>query len=174
MIMMQEMPNHPPEALDPSGGHMELTRAFFASFMELVLKSHFQNHEEILAQVEKKVVPMEVEPGLSIDVSIFRPKTLGDSKDNSAMIYGHGGGGTMMSPDCWAIYIAEMCLRLNTVIIAPNYRKAPEHKQPIGANDMRAATKHFHANAAEFGFNQDRMSILGISGGALVVLGALN
>jgi len=65
-----------------------------------------------------------------------------------------------------------MAVNMNIVVIAPDYRKGPENKMPAGITDVETCFDFMHANADKYGFNADRMTLGGESGGALVALGA--
>ena len=54
----------------------------------------------------------------------------------------------------------------------PEYRKAPEFKQPKGMEDIAAAVRFLHENGANYGLDPTRMGLTGCSGGSLVSLGA--
>jgi len=65
--------------------------------------------------------------------------------------------GVALTP--WSMKMAfnYMTVALNVVMVIPEYRRAPEHKQPAGMRDMRAAFHHFHKNSSQFGFDCNRM-----------------
>jgi acetyl esterase/lipase len=57
-------------------------------------------------------------------------------------------------------------------MVLPKYRLAPENKQPAGQIDFMHAFLHFHANAAKYGIDSNRMAIAGESGVGILCCGA--
>ena len=77
----------------------------------------------------------------------------------------HGGGfvgGNCEDVDVWCD-MARKELDINVISI--NYRKAPDHPWPAGANDAFDVVSWFYAHAEEFGIDRDRMAIGGHSAG---------
>lgn len=68
--------------------------------------------------------------------------------------------------------LVDMAHRWQIVVVAPQYRKAPEVKQPRGYEDVRAVFKHMHFNSSKYGINPGKMVLGGISGGGYESLGA--
>jgi len=56
-----------------------------------------------------------------------------------AILYAHGGGYVIGSPDTYASTIGHLASFTGLYVFAPNYRKAPEHPYPAGPDDMLAA-----------------------------------
>ena len=61
---------------------------------------------------------------------------------------------------------------MNVVLVAPDYRLAPEHKVPRGICDVEACFHFMYNNAEKYSFNANRMCMCGESGGAHAALGA--
>lgn len=55
------------------------------------------------------------------------------------LLYLHGGGYIVGSPDTHAALTAELALRLNTTAVSLDYRLAPEHPLPAAVDDALAA-----------------------------------
>ena len=84
----------------------------------------------------------------------------------AALVYAHGGGAMMGTPD----YDNGLCSRLacenDIVIFNVDYRLAPEHRTPAGGLDMIAALKYAHEKAHQYGIDTYKISLGGSSGGA--------
>ena len=77
----------------------------------------------------------------------------------------HGGGfvaGNCEDVDFWCDMVRS---ELGVHVVSINYRKAPDHPWPAGANDAFDVVSWFYAHASEFGMDTDRMAIGGHSAG---------
>jgi acetyl esterase len=111
-------------------------------------------------------------PAGQIPVKVFRPS--GTSGELPLLIYIHGGGWVICSPNTHAKLCAELSLGANCVVASLDYRMAPENPAPASLDDCVAAIKHIVANASEFGADGSRFAIGGDSaGGNLTAAAAL-
>ncbi len=127
---------------------------------------------EILAQtaqpapagVETTRVTMPVDGG-SITLSVHRPVDAQGVLPGH--LYLHGGGWVAGDGDAPAVDItcAERAVGARCVVVAADYRKAPEHPFPTGLEDCHAALRWMVANAAEWGIDPDRIAVGGGSAG---------
>ncbi len=106
-------------------------------------------------------------PGTEYDIPCerYQPKAL-TGKDLTVLIYFHGGGHVIGSIESHRPVCTQLALESNCVVIAANYRKAPEHKFPAGITDSFAVYDYVVANASELGINPNRIAIGGESAGA--------
>jgi acetyl esterase len=103
-------------------------------------------------------------PGAAGEMSarIYRPHGTGSFP---VLVYFHGGGwviGNLEAYDatCRALTKAAGCL-----VVAMEYRLAPEHKFPAAPEDCYAATQWVAANAASLGSDPTRIAVGGDSAG---------
>jgi acetyl esterase len=113
-----------------------------------------------------EVVALEaVGPAGLIPLRLYRGQGVPKDKLQPALIYFHGGGwviGDLESHDqvCRALANATPCL-----VVAVDYRLAPEHKFPAAAEDAIAATRWIAANATRLGIDAQRLAVGGDSAG---------
>jgi len=83
--------------------------------------------EAVAAKVDEQTVEVEVESGEKIKVLILKPKSMSGS-NNSCMVYGVGNMGVCGPPAFTKAVFSDMAVKMNLVLVIPDYRKAPEHK----------------------------------------------
>ena len=102
--------------------------------------------------------------GGSIDLIVYTPASPGP---HPAHLFLHGGGfvaGTAHD-DYIDIVSRERCVGASCVVVAVDYRKAPEHKFPTALNDAQAALEWVVANADELGVRTNLITAGGQSAG---------
>lgn len=77
----------------------------------------------------------------------------------------HGGGWVWGSINSHDTLARELCAACQAIIVAVDYRLAPEHKFPEGLNDCVAALKWVSENISKYQGNPDKITILGDSAG---------
>ncbi len=97
-----------------------------------------------------------------IVINIYQP--LGDGPFNG-MVFFHGGGWVLNYINKSDAQLQELAILTNSVIIAPNYQKAPEHKFPIPFDDCYTTFTWFSEHCAEFNVDPKRIGIGGDSAG---------
>jgi acetyl esterase/lipase len=83
----------------------------------------------------------------------------------AAIVYFHGGGLLAGTPDMMAGANARIANDTGVVVIAPDYRLAPEHPFPAAVEDAYATVAWVYENAGELGIDPARISVLGDSAG---------
>ena len=118
-----------------------------------------QGDPELVGAVEERTIPGA---GGEMPTRIYKPYGTGPFP---VLVYLHGGGwviGDLEAYDatCRALTNAAGCL-----VVAMEYRLAPEHKFPAAPEDCYAATCWVAANAAAIGGDPRRIAIGGDSAG---------
>ena len=107
--------------------------------------------------------------GSSQVLRVFHPRHAAGPRP--MLLWIHGGGfliGTPAQDDAVSLAFAE---QLQCVVVAPTYRLAPEHPYPAPMDDVYAALKWLHANAAALNGRVDRIAIAGASAGGGLAAG---
>ena len=104
-------------------------------------------------------------PAGPIPLRLYRGKGVAKDRPQPALIYFHGGGwviGDLESHDqlCRALANATP-----SIVVAVDYRLAPEHKFPAAVEDAIAATGWIAGNAARLGIDAARLAVAGDSAG---------
>ncbi len=82
------------------------------------------------------------------------------------LLYLHGGGFVIGSPDTHDRLTRELADRLGARVLSLHYGLAPEHPYPSGLDDCVDAARWLGAHAAELGIDPARLLIGGDSAGA--------
>jgi len=110
-------------------------------------------------------------PGGDIPVRIYTPFGVGPFP---LTVYFHGGGFVLGNLDSHDHVCRHQCLAADCVVIAVDYRLAPEHKFPAAPDDCLAVTRWAADHAAEINIDKRRIALSGDSaGGNLVAVTAL-
>jgi acetyl esterase/lipase len=100
-------------------------------------------------------------------LDVFSPA---GGRDLPVVVFVHGGGfvagekSTAGTPYCDNVGL--WAARSGAVGVTMNYRLAPEHRFPSGAEDVGAVVAWLRINAAEHGGDADRIVLMGSSAGA--------
>lgn len=100
-----------------------------------------------------------------VPVRCYRPAGLSSKDDAPCVIYLHGGGWVVGDLDSHDFITAPLALDLNAVVIAVDYRLAPEHPFPAAFEDCLAVWHAVQMLAAQLGIDPQRVAIAGDSAG---------
>lgn len=110
-------------------------------------------------------------PAGDLAVKIFTPAGEGPFP---LVVFFHGGGWVILSPNSHRKLTAELAEGANAVVVSVDYRLAPEHPAPAAADDCYAATLWAVGHAAELNADPQRFALAGDSaGGNLAAVVAL-
>lgn len=129
-------------------------RAFYEKFKPMA------GEEETIYQIENLEIPSNDQ---NINIRIYRPS---NAPLLPVVIYFHGGwfnAGSLESHDRPLRKLANLS---EAIIIAVDYRLAPEYPFPTGLNDSYNALLWVLDNAKKLGVDMNRFSIAGDSAGA--------
>jgi monoterpene epsilon-lactone hydrolase len=88
------------------------------------------------------------------------------SRSDRVILYVHGGSFAFRFPNAHAALAARLCRQLGARALIPDYRLAPEHPYPAGANDCQRAYRALIAQ----GVAARRIVVLGDSAGGNLAL----
>lgn len=99
----------------------------------------------------------------TIPVRIYRPPRL--ASPTPAILFFHGGGFTVGSLDSHDRLCRVLADETQFMVVAVDYRLAPEHKAPAAADDAIAAFDWLLREAAALGIDPSRIAVCGDSAG---------
>lgn len=112
----------------------------------------------------KTVAKVEDRAGgdLPVGLRIFTPQGTGPFP---LTLYFHGGGWVIGDLDSHHNTCQELCAGSGSIVVAVDYRLAPEHRFPAAVDDAWAALKWLAAHAGELGGDPARIAVAGDSAG---------
>jgi acetyl esterase len=132
---------------------------------EMYLAARFATNPEPPELESAKPLSIPAPHG-SIPARIYTPKKL-RKKDGLApcLVFLHGGGFVIGNLDSHDVVCRKLADEGQLIVIAVDYRLAPEHKFPAGVEDVVTATKWVADNARQLGIDASRLSVGGDSAG---------
>lgn len=100
--------------------------------------------------------------GGEIAVRVYRPTA---NEAAPVVVFLHGGGWVLCDLDSHDGTCRRIANDSGCVVVATDYRRAPEFRFPVPVEDCYAALLWAHANAADIGGDPDRVAIFGDSAG---------
>ncbi len=100
--------------------------------------------------------------GSEIPIRVYQPDARGT---HPILVYFHGGGWVLGDLDGVDAICRILTNKLNCVVVSVDYRLAPEHKFPAGAEDCYAATRWIVNNAAKVRGDAKKIAVGGDSAG---------
>ncbi len=117
------------------------------------------NQPEEVGRVENLTIPGPESP---IPIRIYTPKGEGPF---ACLVYFHGGGWVLCDLDTHDAVCRAIARRSCAVVVAVDYRLAPEHRFPAAVEDSYAATQWVAANTGRLGIDPGRIAVGGDSAG---------
>jgi acetyl esterase/lipase len=111
---------------------------------------------------EERLIP-SLSGGPDVRILVHRPRE--GLSTGGGILYIHGGGMIAGSADMMAGASEALAQELLSVVIAIDYRFAPEAPFPAGLEDCHSALVWLHSNGQEIGIDPDRIAVMGDSGG---------
>ncbi|WP_280236429.1 alpha/beta hydrolase [Nocardia cyriacigeorgica] len=102
-------------------------------------------------------------PGGDLALRVYRPHR--DDPALPVIVFAHGGGFVFCDLDSHDEFCRSMAEGVGAVVVAVDYRLAPEHQGPAAHEDMYAALQWAAKNAAEFGGDPATIAVAGDSAG---------
>ena len=112
-----------------------------------------------VGHVQERTIPG---PAGEIPLRIYTPQGSGPF---ATVIYFHGGGWVQGDLETHDRFCRMLCDEAAVVVTAVDYRLAPEHPFPAGAEDCYAATAWSAAHARAINIDASRMAVMGDSAG---------
>jgi len=100
----------------------------------------------------------------ALRVRIYRPKN--STKALPCLIYMHGGGFVLGDLEMEHPRCQKIAAEVNCIVVAVDFRLAPEYAFPCGLNDCYLALNWVAAHAARLGIKPNRLAVGGCSTGA--------
>ena len=100
-----------------------------------------------------------------VAVRVYEPR--GRQGVLPAILYVHGGGFIIGSLDGARPIAEELAEEINAVVVSMDYRLAPEHPFPAGAEDAYAALAWLAASTVELGVERSRIAVGDSAGGGI-------
>ena len=101
-----------------------------------------------------------------VPVRVYWPGGVGeDGAPLPVLVYIHGSGFVLLGHDNYDHVCRALCQGARCIVASVDYRKAPENKFPVAADDAWAATKWVAGNCAALGGDPGRIAVGGDSSG---------
>jgi acetyl esterase len=116
-----------------------------------------------LQSVKPLVVPGPAGP---IPIRVYTPNGVtGQDALAPGLVFFHGGGWVIGDLDSHDIACRQLAAGAERIVVAVDYRLAPENKFPAAIDDAIAATEWIAANAMQLGIDANRIVVGGDSAG---------
>jgi acetyl esterase len=104
-------------------------------------------------------------PAGAIPLRFYRGQGAAQDRPQPTLIYFHGGGWVIGDLESHDQVCRALANALSAIVVAVDYRLAPEHTFPAAVDDAIAATRWIAANAAQLGIDPQRLAVAGDSAG---------
>lgn len=110
-------------------------------------------------------------PAGPIPARVYWPEDAGRGGPPPVTMFFHGGGFAVGDLDTHDGTARHHAVAAETLVVAVDYRLAPEHPYPAAVEDVWAATRWVAGNAGRFGADGSRLAVAGDSAGANLAAG---
>ena len=114
-------------------------------------------------------VPLRVFTPLDFDFSLAEGLKVSEDSRGTVLFF-HGGGWVLGGIGSCARFCAELAAAGHVLVLAADYRLAPEHPFPQGLDDCMRAVETALRRASEWGGSPERVSVGGDSSGGNLAL----
>ncbi|WP_427385493.1 alpha/beta hydrolase [Janibacter sp. G56] len=114
-------------------------------------------------RVTTRTTRVPVRDGHEVPVRIHRPRA--DAGALPVVLWFHGGGWVQGNPTMYDPLCTHLAAEVGAVVVAPDYRKAPEHPAPRPVQDVLDVAAWVVENAVELGVDATRVAVAGDSAG---------
>jgi len=135
-------------------GNLELSRSYLSS-SPIEGSVHVRTTSRMIPSAAGELRVKIYEPSLRTETDAKLP----------AMLWIHGGGYVLGHPDMDDALCERFVLAANCVVVAVDYRLAPEHPYPAAIDDCYTSLTWMADEAESLGIDLDRIAIAGASGG---------
>lgn len=104
--------------------------------------------------------------GEDLRLCLYRPAAGAPGGNFAVILYIHGGGFVLGCPEMADDYLANLAEALQAIIVAVDYRLAPEHPFPIPLEDCYTALGWVFAHRQTLNIDADNVIVMGHSAGA--------
>ncbi|HKB81826.1 MAG TPA: alpha/beta hydrolase fold domain-containing protein, partial [Burkholderiales bacterium] len=105
-------------------------------------------------------------PGSHIPIRIYTPREIKSAEKLPVLTWFHGGGFVIGSLETHDSVCRMLANQADCIVVAVDYRLAPESKFPAAVEDCEAALKWVALHAVEFGGDSNCIAVGGDSAGA--------
>lgn len=109
-------------------------------------------------------------PAGALPLRIYSPQTGGVNTPLPVLLFIHGGGFVIGDLETHDKVCRTLCHHAGMVVIAVDYRLAPEHPFPAAVDDAEAALRWVLNHATDWGGDASRIAVAGDSAGAQLAL----
>jgi acetyl esterase len=119
--------------------------------------------EKFAGQIEDRTLPGA--PGGELPVRIYRPDAAQGGEPLPLIVYYHGGGFVVGSPDYTDVATRILAASTPAIVVSVDYRMGPEDRFPAAVDDCEFALNWCFENASALGARSGPIAVAGDSAG---------
>lgn len=112
-------------------------------------------------------------PGGALTLRVYQPTTNAKGGPRPVLLFMHGGGFVMGDLETHDKVCRTLCAQAGRLVLALDYRLAPEHIFPAAVEDAEAALRWVLSNVTTLGGDAANVALAGDSGGAQLAFAAV-